>query len=125
MSRRYPPSMTVAAAVLSILIALVALGSAIGTFLKVPRVVENITGVGITDAQLPLLAGLKLLGAIGVLVGFAVPAIGVAAAIGLTLYFLGAVAFHVRAGDGPDAFGPPLGLAVLAAAAAITRALTM
>lgn len=38
-------------------------------------------------------------GAIGLLVGFAVPALGAAAAIGLVLYFICAVAAHIRAGD--------------------------
>jgi hypothetical protein len=33
-------------------------------------------------------------GALGLLVGFAVPVIGTAAAIGLVLYFLGAVGAH-------------------------------
>ncbi len=117
--------MTTAAAILAILIALIALASAMAKFRRVPRAVEGITGVGVTDAQIPLLGGLEVLGAVGVLLGFALPALGVAAAIGLTLYFLGAVVFHLRAGDGPDAFGAPLGLAVLAAAAAVTRALTI
>ena len=38
-------------------------------------------------------------GAVGLLVGFAVPEIGLAAAIGLVLYFLGAVSAHLRVGD--------------------------
>ncbi|HYC82035.1 MAG TPA: DoxX family protein [Solirubrobacterales bacterium] len=38
-------------------------------------------------------------GAIGLLIGFAVPALGAAAAIGLVLYFICAVGAHIRAGD--------------------------
>lgn len=38
-------------------------------------------------------------GATGLLIGFAVPVLGVAAAIGLILYFAGAVSAHVRARD--------------------------
>jgi hypothetical protein len=38
-------------------------------------------------------------GAIGLLLGVAVPALGNAAAIGLILYFIGAVSAHIRAGD--------------------------
>ena len=42
---------------------------------------------------------LKLAGAVGLLVGIAVPALGVAAAIGLVLFFIGAIVTHVRAQD--------------------------
>jgi len=42
-----------------------------------------------------LLAG----GAVGLVAGFAVPALGTAAAIGLVLYFICAVTAHVRARD--------------------------
>jgi hypothetical protein len=38
-------------------------------------------------------------GAIGLLIGFAVPVLGEAAAIGLILYFIGAVSAHIRARD--------------------------
>lgn len=38
-------------------------------------------------------------GAIGLLVGFAVPVLGIAAAIGLVLYFICAIGAHVRARD--------------------------
>ncbi|MFV2175273.1 DoxX family protein [Actinomadura sp. LOL_016] len=39
----------------------------------------------------------KLVGAIGLLVGLAFPAVGIAAAIGLTTYFLGAIVTVLRA----------------------------
>jgi SNF family Na+-dependent transporter len=38
-------------------------------------------------------------GAVGLLAGFAVPALGTAAAIGLVLYFICAVTAHLRVGD--------------------------
>src|SRR4051812_4858969 len=38
-------------------------------------------------------------GAAGLLTGFAVPAVGTAAAIGLVVYFICAVSAHLRAGD--------------------------
>jgi SNF family Na+-dependent transporter len=56
-------------------------------------------------------------GAVGVLAGFAVPALGTAAAIGLVLYFICAVAAHLRVRD------PQIGGAVfflLLAVAALT-----
>jgi DoxX-like family len=57
----------------------------------------NMTKVGVPRSQLSLLAGLKAAGALGLLVGFAVPLIGVAAAVGLTLFFAGAIVAHLRA----------------------------
>jgi hypothetical protein len=38
-------------------------------------------------------------GALGLLIGFAVPVLGTAAAIGLVLYFIGALSAHVRVRD--------------------------
>lgn len=38
-------------------------------------------------------------GAAGLLAGFAVPVLGVAAAVGLVIYFIGAVSAHVRVRD--------------------------
>jgi VIT1/CCC1 family predicted Fe2+/Mn2+ transporter len=70
--------------------------------------------VGVTDAQMRGLAALELLGALGLLVGIWVPFIGIAAAAGLTLYFLGAVVAHLRAKQPFSNAAAPLGLAVLA-----------
>ncbi|MEU0397156.1 DoxX family protein [Streptomyces sp. NPDC006208] len=56
-------------------------------------------------------------GALGLLIGFAVPLIGTAAAAGLVLYFLGAVGAHLRVGDrrlGAAAAFLSLSVAVLA-----------
>jgi hypothetical protein len=49
-------------------------------------------------STLPALAALKLAGAAGLLVGLlAVRPIGTAAAVGLVVFFVGAVAVHLRA----------------------------
>jgi hypothetical protein len=45
----------------------------------------------------PWLGSLKALGAVGLLAGLAAPAIGVAAAAGLVVYFVGAVVTIIRA----------------------------
>src|ERR1700728_4247722 len=42
---------------------------------------------------------LLLSGGVGLLVGFAVPVLGTAAAVGLVAYFVCAISAHVRAGD--------------------------
>lgn len=57
-------------------------------------------------------------GAVGLLTGFAVPALGTAAAIGLVLYFICAVTAHVRVGD--RQIGGAVFFLLLAAAALLT-----
>ena len=61
-------------------------------------ILANMTRLGVPHAQLPALGGLKAAGALGLVVGFAVPPIGVAAAVGLVLFFVGALltAVHAR-----------------------------
>ncbi len=57
-------------------------------------------------------------GAAGLLIGFAVPALGVAAAVGLVLYFACAISAHIRAHD--PKIGGALTFLVLAGAALVT-----
>jgi DoxX-like family len=64
------------------------------------------------------LGTLLALGALGLLAGFAVPALGTAAAIGLVLYFICAVSAHLRVHD--RQIGPPVFFLLLAAAALTT-----
>ncbi|MEW2356796.1 DoxX family protein [Spirillospora sp. NPDC029432] len=61
-------------------------------------VLANSAEVGLPPAWLPYLAALKGAGAAGLLIGLvALPALAVAAATGLVLFFTGAVIAHVRA----------------------------
>lgn len=65
-----------------------------------------------------LIGVLELAGAAGLLVGLWVPAIGVAAAVGLALLMAGAIGAHLRASDARNV-GPAALLLVLAVAVAI------
>jgi len=58
-------------------------------------------------------------GAIGLLIGFAVPALGTAAAIGLVLYFICAISAHIRARD--HGFGGAVFFLLLAACALVAN----
>ncbi|MFD6432588.1 DoxX family protein [Streptomyces venezuelae] len=63
-------------------------------------VLANSAAVGVPRSWLPRLAALKLAGATGLVLGLADPALrplGIAAACGLVLLYLGALAFHLRA----------------------------
>jgi hypothetical protein len=62
---------------------------------------------------------LKAAGAIGLLVGIGVPLIGTAAAIGLILFFVGAIITHLRAQD--YSFGLAVAFLLLAVAALVLR----
>ena len=72
--------------------------------------------------MLPL-GALLASGAIGLLIGLAIPGLGIAAASGLVVYFVGALGAHIRARDrgvgGAVAF---LSLALVALAVEIARA---
>jgi DoxX-like family len=54
------------------------------------------TKVGVPQSRLVVLAALKAAGALGLLVGLGAPLIGVAAAAGLVLFFVGAIITHLR-----------------------------
>ncbi|MEU8544654.1 DoxX family protein [Streptomyces sp. NPDC048717] len=63
-------------------------------------VLANSAQVGVDRSWLPWLAALKLAGAAGLLLGLfdaALRPLGAAAACGLALLYLGALAFHLRA----------------------------
>ena len=61
-------------------------------------VLATMTEVGVPRSWLPPLAALKAAGAAGLLLGLAgARPLGIAAAIGLVLFFAGALAAHVRA----------------------------
>ncbi|PPS70211.1 MULTISPECIES: DoxX family protein [Streptomyces] len=73
-------------------------GIAIADFLRAKFVLANSVEVGLPENWLPWLAALKAAGAAGLLLGLmGVPVIGVAAATGLVLFFIGATAAHIRA----------------------------
>ena len=74
--------------------------SAFSVFTHKSWVVDNFVDYGVPRAAWPWLGLAKLLGAIGLLVGIWVPAIGIAAAVALVLYFVGAVVTVLRAGVG-------------------------
>jgi uncharacterized membrane protein YphA (DoxX/SURF4 family) len=58
---------------------------------------------------------LEVAGAVGVMIGLALRPLGIAAAAGLVLLSLGAIATHVRAGDKPAAALPAFAALALAA----------
>lgn len=71
--------------------------SAYAVFTHKSWVVDNLADYGVPQRAWPWLGSAKMLGAVGLVVGLWVPAVGIAAAVGLTLYFVGAVLTVLRA----------------------------
>ena len=114
--------MFVATVIVSSLLAVAALGSGLAKLSKQPALIESLTGLGVPASWIPLLAIAELAGAVGLVVGFWVAPLGIAAAIGLVLYFAGAVATHIRAKD--PKFQPPAALMLLSIVALVLRIIT-
>ncbi|MFI5714250.1 DoxX family protein [Nocardia sp. NPDC051750] len=84
-------------------------------FSKQQFVVEPLERYGVPRSWWNWLALAKSAGALGLIAGFAIPPLGVAAAIGLILYFLGATATALRARSYNTAVFPLLYLIPVAA----------
>ncbi|MFE9181533.1 DoxX family protein [Streptomyces sp. NPDC007126] len=86
--------------VVTLLTAALNIGIAAADLAGARFVLANSAEVGVPRSWLPRLAALKLAGAAGLLLGLldtGLRPLGVAAACGLVLFYLGALAFHVRA----------------------------
>ncbi len=91
------PIDTVSAVVLIVTI-LATAAATFADFASAKFVLNNSEEVGVSTAWLPVLGGLKAAGAVGLLIGLlGFRPIGIAAAIGLVAFFLGAVGVHLRA----------------------------
>jgi hypothetical protein len=76
-------------------------------FVRYKQVSIAMARAGVPESWMTPLGILKAAGGLGLLLGIALPLIGTAAAIGLILFFIGAVITHVRARDyslGPATF---------------------
>ncbi|MER5960897.1 DoxX family protein [Streptomyces sp. NPDC002057] len=71
--------------------------SGASVFLRATFVVEPLAAYGVPRAWWNWLGAAKVAGAVGLVVGFFVPLVGTLAAVGLVLYFAGAVVTVLRA----------------------------
>ncbi len=71
--------------------------AAINDFARPAWILENMKRLGIQQRWLPTLGMLKALGALGLLAGIVIPWVGIAAAAGLVLFFVGAMVAAMRA----------------------------
>jgi hypothetical protein len=91
--------------------------SASGKLTLLPAAVQIIHDtVGVPLRFFPLLAAAEIAGGVGLLAGFFWPRLGVAAATGLVLYFIGAMVSHLLVKDWAGLTGPIAPLLVSATA---------
>jgi hypothetical protein len=92
--------LSIASTVVSVVVAVMMFISASGKLTLNPGAVHIINEVvGVPLSWFPVLAACEIAGGIGLLVGIFRPKIGVAAAAGLVLYFVGAMVSHVLVRD--------------------------
>ena len=107
---------------LDILGGFIALAMTFSAFGKVTRnagAIAAIAHVGVKEKQYNQLALLEILGALGLLVGIWSKPIGIAAATGIALYFIGAQTAHIRVKDSFKNFAPATFLFLVSAAVLI------
>ena len=111
--------MFIAYVAIAVLLGLACIMSGVSKLTRQERVVTPITGLGVPLSWFPALAALLITGGLGLLAGIWFAPIGVAAGVGIFLYFLGALIAHLRAHD--TNVSPPVVLGLLGLAAAVLR----
>jgi DoxX-like family len=111
--------MDVALIVVSGLLAVLITFSAALKLTHRPKVVESYRTAGVPESWLNGLAALLLVAAAGLVVGIWWPIAGIAAAVGLVVYFVLAVGFHIRANDTAHVITPAILSGVAAAVVAL------
>lgn len=115
--------MFVAYVVVSALLSAILLFSAIGKLRRNEVQMASMTTVGVPADRVWLLAVAEIAGAVGLVVGWFWAPLGIAAAIGVGLYFVGAVGAHLRVRD--KNFTPAAGLLGFAVASLILRVVSL
>jgi len=88
-------------------------------FVRFKQIIINMARVGVPESWITILGILKAAGALGLLIGIGVPLIGIAAGVGLVLFFVAAIITHLRARD--YSFGLAVVFILLAGTALVLR----
>ncbi|MEU0791313.1 DoxX family protein [Amycolatopsis sp. NPDC005961] len=102
----------------AVVIIVIVLNAGIGVadLFKAPFVLATSQAVDVPPSRLPLLGTLKLAGAAGLLAGLlGFEPLGVAAAVGLVLFYAGAIVAHLKAGKLATGAAPLVFLGLAAA----------
>jgi hypothetical protein len=114
--------MFLATAIVSALLAALMTYAAVRKLSHQPEVVASYTRVGVPEERLDLLAATLLAGAAGLLLGLLWTPLGIAAALAIVVYFLVAIAAHIRSDDFENV-PTPIAMELVALAAAALRIL--
>jgi hypothetical protein len=96
--------------------------SAVCDFVRYEKVAVGMDAAGVPRSWMPALGVPKAAGALGLLAGLWIPALGTAAAAGLVLFFVCAIATHLRVRDYSFGFQYPfLLLSVATLVLSLTR----
>ncbi|AUI60930.1 DoxX family protein [Amycolatopsis sp. BJA-103] len=112
--------MAVVSVVLSVMLAAIFAVVGVAKVLRQPSLISRTERLGFSVREIQGIGALEVAGAAGLVGGFFWPPLGIAAAIGLTTLLIGAAVSHARAGDGVKDVAPPVWLALISAAAAVT-----
>jgi uncharacterized membrane protein YphA (DoxX/SURF4 family) len=113
--------MFTATVIVSSLLALALFASGLSKLRKDPKQLQIMEAVGFPKDKMWLLGVAEIAGTIGLVAGLFWWPIGIAAAIGVILYFIGAIISHLRVKEG---FSTPLIVLLVAVAALVLRATT-
>ncbi|MFD5078727.1 DoxX family protein [Streptomyces sp. NPDC058371] len=91
--------MSLAYDIVGVLVAVIVLVSGAAKLARSQQLVDGLTSLGVPLGMFPFLAACEIAGAAGLVIGVWYRPLGVAAAIGLVLYFVGAVGAHLRKSD--------------------------
>jgi hypothetical protein len=116
--------MFVAYAVIAVLLAAALMMSAYTKLTHNERTVKGFAEIGVPVKMFPFLAACEIAGAAGLIIGLWYGPLGIAAAVGLVLYFVGAIVTHLRKGDFKGA-PSPLVILIVAATALTLRAASL
>ncbi|CAB4654103.1 unannotated protein [freshwater metagenome] len=105
---------------LSVVLAVLCTASAMGDFLKLPSVMRAAETVHCPPNLCTVLGLIKIAAAAGLIVGLTVDKIGIAAALGLSIYFALAVGAHIRVKDRLKGTLPAIGMLAASAATLAT-----
>ena len=105
--------MSTISTVLAALLIVVCVASALMDFRKPEKLVEEMKKLKVPIERLPLFAVIKILGAIGLVIGFQRIRIGELAGVGLCMYFAIATVTHTRVKDSVKETAPAFILFVL------------
>ena len=105
--------MNLVSSILAVLLAVVCVGSAVADFRRHPEVMATLDRLKIPAQRASWLGAIKVIAAVGLLVGFAVRYLQLITGAALVLYFAIAVTAHVRVRDGVRHAAPAFVLCAL------------